>query len=85
MDGGKSVEDLERELYDLRRQQEREDKWRKELDSDRKFGQILFVVFVLIIAWVIIDARTSPPSNDYPPDMFCYDADPTYYTDIVCE
>ena len=85
MDIKKSEEELQREIYNLRRQMEQEDKWRKELESDRKFGRILFVIFVIIIAWVVIDARTSPPSSDYPPDMFCYDAGPTYYTDIVCE
>ena len=83
MDHKKSSEELEQELSDLRRQIKQEDAWRKELEEDRKFGRILFVILVIIIAWAIIDARTSPPSYEYGPG--CYDADPTYYTDIVCD
>ena len=81
----KSVEELEQELKELRRQHALEEKWRKEDEDDRRFGRIVFIVMAIIIAWVIYDARTSPPSKDYPPGEFCYDADPTYYTDIICE
>jgi hypothetical protein len=58
-----------------------DEKCRKEVESDRKFGRWFTIAF---FAYIIIGLKMCGPGDSgYGPG--CYDADPTQYVDVYCE
>lgn len=68
-------------LYeDVIKRREVEEKWRKEVEEERKFKTWFYIIF---FGWLAIGLFACEGDSGYGPG--CYDADPTQYVDVYCE
>lgn len=73
------TEEWDEEAYQVRKAAREAKRLEMEI-ADKKLDKYLFWGFV---AWLVIGLAMCDNSSPYGPG--CYDADPTYYEDVVCE
>ena len=77
----KLYEESKRAEIEREKQLAWDEKCRKEVESDKKFGRWFTIAF---FAYIIIGLKMcGPAESEYGPG--CYDADPTQYVDVYCE